>query len=125
MKEFFVDCESKFDIGRPVDAIILFVLQEKVADFNGVSVLAEPVGAFQVEPQDLASQGVTCSTLHFISGTSSLRPFSLRQVRKLFSRKLHSVLGRVRGTFLARVASIAYPWFSTVIIKNIQSFNCC
>jgi hypothetical protein len=64
-------------------------------------VVLESFGAFQVEPEDLCGWGSTFSRLHFISGTSSLRDFSLMQVRKFSSRKLHSALGRWGCTLLA------------------------
>lgn len=120
VKEFLVGFESKFDIGGSVDAFSFFVLKEEVSYFDGVSVLVEAIGALEVEPEDLDRGLGTCSTLHFIWGTSSLTDFSWRQVRKLFSRKLHSVLNRSRATFPARGASIAYPWLLTVII-NIKA----
>jgi hypothetical protein len=39
--------------------------------------------------------------LHFISGTSSFTDFSLRQVMKLSSRKLHSALRIGQGVLLS------------------------
>lgn len=86
-------------------------------EFEGVPVLTEAVRALEVEPEDLGVVESTCSTLQFMTGTSSLRVFSLRQFTKFSSRKLHSVLGRELLTRPGPRAAIACPWLSSVIIN--------
>ena len=83
---------SQLDVCGSVQALSFLDIREDGSQLEGVSVVLEPLRALQVEPQYLNGSAGTYSTLHFISGTWSLTDFSLRQVRKLSSRKLHSDL---------------------------------
>jgi len=107
---FLLRITSQFDVGGSVESLSLLDIREDGSQFEWISVVLEAFGAFQVEPQYLIYFGGTYSTLHFISGTWSLTDFSLRQVMKLSSRKLHSALGNGKGTLRGSGERIVGPF---------------
>lgn len=115
--------KSETDISGAVYSFSFLDIGENAAQFERVTIFLESIGAFQIEPEKLSGDVGTCSTLHFICGTSSLTDFSLRQVMKLSSRKLHYALGNEMSTDLAPQAAIAYPWLVLLIIKIDSRLN--
>ena len=101
---------SQLDVSGPVESLSFLDIREDGSQFEWVSVVLEAFGALEVEPENLRVGGGTYSTLHFISGTWSLTDFSLRQVMKLSSRKLHSALGKEKVTLLELGERIVGPF---------------